>query len=117
MTASMSEAEKIAADRAELQAYREQDLLRLMEDISEDCWCAGWMTGNENALYRMAHAGGLRKYGLCDVSDDRVNRLRDLSVLTGKWFVWDDVEGTVAVSLADFARHFPPASTSDTPAP
>lgn len=32
-------------------------LARLMSDISEDCWCAGWMSGTEFALWKAVQTG------------------------------------------------------------
>lgn len=33
-------------------------LASLMSDLSEDCWCAGWLSGTEFALWELANAGG-----------------------------------------------------------
>jgi len=87
----------------ELQAFRVQALLQLMSDISEDCWCAGWISGNENALYRMAFDGAPRRYGMSEVGEPEIVHLRDLAEKTGMWGAWDDEDGVIAVDLKEFA--------------
>ena len=37
-------------------------LYKKMSDISEDCWCAGWMMGNEYALWKILR-GDRHDYG------------------------------------------------------
>ena len=55
-----------------------------MSNISEDCYCAGWMSGLEYDLWKMVR-GGDRSYGMCRVSDDDVEQLRVLSEMAGGW--------------------------------
>ena len=64
-------------------------LLELMEDISEEGWCAGWMDGLEESLWWIAH-GGDPMYGRCLVSEERVTALRGLADRAGGWWYFDD---------------------------
>lgn len=71
-------------------------LYSLMRSISEECYCAGWMSGLEDALWRMLN-GGSRRYGQGeDASEDRtvtetsVAALRHLHERCGGWWTWHD---------------------------
>ncbi len=64
-------------------------LLRLMEDISEEYYCAGWMGGLEYDLWAMVN-GGLREYGMGTVSETEVGELKRLSEAAGGWWKWHD---------------------------
>jgi hypothetical protein len=65
-------------------------LLRMMSDLSEDCWCAGWMTDLEFTLWTAVETGnkdfgfGMRE---CDLS-----RLKHLHEMAGGWWVWEKGE-------------------------
>lgn len=71
----------------------ERRLYELMSDISEDCYCAGWMHGNEFALWNAIATGDLR-YGMGEMDRDKLAQVTALSVKTGKWIIWrDDNDG------------------------
>ena len=62
------------------------DLLRkLMSGISEECWCAGWLSGLEYTLWDAAT--GKRK-NIC--GPEEIEQLRYLSEKCGGWIVWDE---------------------------
>jgi hypothetical protein len=75
-----------------------RDLWSLMSDISEQCYCAGWLLGNEDTLWRMVtDRGDTRRYGQgedgsenCTVHAVSVEALRYLHERCGGWWVWDD---------------------------
>lgn len=67
------------------QEYAKELLLRLMEEISEDHYCAGWMHDLEFSLWRMTQ-GGPTAYGMYPVEPEIVERLRTLSADAGGWF-------------------------------
>lgn len=76
-------------------------LCRLMSNLSEDCWCASWLSGLEHALWEMV-AGGDRELGNGEVSLAQVDDLRALSNRCDGWWMWVDdgaVEGKVFVRL------------------
>jgi hypothetical protein len=82
-------------------------LLRLMEDISEDCWCAGWMSGLEGQLWQAvtdpesyyAKHGGIKPH---------IPGLRQLAEEAGGWWMWDDndADGRVFVPLEAWKERF-----------
>lgn len=66
-------------------------LLTLMHDISEDCWCAGWMSSLEFTLWDVVQ-GGDRNVGMFPLSEERVECLRWLAEQAGGWWIWDNGE-------------------------
>jgi hypothetical protein len=65
-------------------------LLRMMLDLSEDCWCAHWMYGLEFTLWKAMLTGkaspgfGMRE---CDLI-----RLKHLHEMAGGWWIWTEDE-------------------------
>ncbi|MBI2922011.1 MAG: hypothetical protein HYY18_13070 [Planctomycetes bacterium] len=74
-----------------------------MSDISEDAWCAGWMSGLEYALWR-AVSEGPYQYGGVNLSNQHVERLRELSKACGGWIRFDDVAGETFVPIKEWQR-------------
>lgn len=63
-------------------------LRNLMSDLSEELWCAGWLSGLEHALWGRITDGpptGLR--------DSEVDQLRRLASLAGGWWHWPREDG------------------------
>jgi hypothetical protein len=71
-----------------------------MSAISEDCWCAGWMTGNEYALWGVLH-GDDHTYGWCNVPYEDLEELRVLSEHAGGW-IWTGPARTYVPQLVSF---------------
>lgn len=91
-------------DAAELLEYRKRELYELMSDISEDCYCAGWMHGNEFRLWQaITDPKDDRRYGQSDIEEWQVNRLRELSEQTGGWWVWEE-DNRAFISLDEWRR-------------
>ena len=63
-------------------------LLRMMSDLSEDCWCAGWMTDLEFTLWE-ALTTGARELGWDGIEERDLSRLKHLHAMAGGWWVWD----------------------------
>lgn len=61
-------------------------LYQKMSAISEHCWCAGWLMGNEYALWELVHSEN-HDYGWSSVSDQDLEELRVLSEHAGGW-IW-----------------------------
>ena len=62
------------------------DLLRkLMSGMSEECWCAGWLSGLEYILWDAVT--GKRK-NIC--GPEEIEQLKYLSEKCGGWIVWDE---------------------------
>jgi hypothetical protein len=65
-----------------------QDLLsRMMCDISEDCFCAGWMNELEYDLWEALESGN-RSYGMCEIRERDMARLKRLHELAGGWWIF-----------------------------
>ncbi len=62
-------------------------LAALMSSLSEDLWCAGWLTGTEHALWKMVQ-GGPREWGMGEVSQRQVDLLRLLSEEAEGWIIY-----------------------------
>lgn len=80
---------------------RSDALEALMSDISEDCYCAGWMTGTETTLYGIVFQGSDRHWGMGRVDPDDIVELRRLAEADGVWVKWpDESSWPVVVPLA-----------------
>ena len=64
-------------------------LYNFMSDISEECWCAGWLGGNEYDIWQVLHHG---ESPLANRHPNpRLLRLcQALSVEIGGWIIWTD---------------------------
>lgn len=62
-------------------------LQELMSEISEECYCASWLSGLEFDLWRAVEEGP-RPYGQGDITAANVAELRRLSDACGGW--WHD---------------------------
>lgn len=60
-----------------------------MSEISEDCWSAGWMIGNEHAIWSALQAGDTR-YGMTRMDPELLEKCRALSEQLGGWIIWLD---------------------------
>lgn len=65
-----------------------------MSEISERCYCAGWMSGLEVSLWEMVHHPDQRGYGMCTKEDVDTELLGALSDAAGGWVTWRDVPWT-----------------------
>ena len=64
-----------------------QGLLALMCGISEDCYCAGWMMGLEDALWNVQPG---TRYGQGTITERQTTLLRLLAEEAGGWWRWSD---------------------------
>ena len=68
------------------------ELRDVMNGISEDCYCAGWMIGLEYAIWNALQSGD-RKYGMGEIDENELERCRVLSSELDGWIIWiDDLE-------------------------
>jgi hypothetical protein len=65
-------------------------LLRIMEDLSEDCWCAGWLKDLEYSLWTAVITGNL-DFGW-GMQERELARLKHLHEMAGGWWIWSDGE-------------------------
>ena len=88
-------------------------LYELMSEISEDCWCAGWMMGNEFALWD-AIVTGDRTYGMSFMDENLLASVKALSDQIGGWIEWRDDEqglpvgewGPYFIAMPDWLEKF-----------
>jgi hypothetical protein len=74
-----------------------------MSDISERCWCASWIMGNEFALWSIVQNGPC-KWGQDEVDEGDIARLKEFSDISGGWFYWDDEEGEKFVPTDEWVK-------------
>ncbi len=80
----------------------EKALCRLMSDVSEDYWCAGWFSGIEYQIWAELHAYGSRRF-----NTDELEAIDALSKETGTWITWADGDASQrAVPLDEWKRMF-----------
>ena len=98
--------EKAAREKslaAALDADAATRLCGVMSDLSERCWCAGWMMGLEFALWAFVSGDDAPgPYGQDAITEDDVTELRDLHARCGGWWRWDDDHAELFVSTADW---------------
>jgi hypothetical protein len=89
-------------------------LRRRMSDISEDCYAAGWLIGNEYSLWRLLH-GESSAYDKFDVPEEELEELRLLSQKAGGW-IWTggpDEHIPRLVSFEEWAERLAEVSEND----
>ncbi len=59
-------------------------LRKLMSEISEERWCAGWLGGLEYILWDVVTG---KRNDIC--SPDEIEQLKYLTEKCGGWIVWD----------------------------
>lgn len=82
-------------------------LLRLMSDLSEEHWSAGWLVDTEFSLWQACQVGGSYVWSFDPLGDDVVTRLCELRALAGGWWTWphgSNVE--VFISIDEMTRQF-----------
>lgn len=73
---------------------KQRELADLMSDISERCYCAGWLLGNEARLWDALQPGDDLKYGISTIDVAMLGRIRQLSIELDGWIIFfDDVYG------------------------
>lgn len=64
------------------------ELYKLMSEISERCWCAGWCIGIEVELWDAVFVRHNMGVGISWVTNVEVDRLSELSKKLGGWWYW-----------------------------
>lgn len=86
---------------------RQTELYELMSDISEDCWCAGWMSGNEFSLWCLvSNPSASRQYGQRAICERDRSRLAALAKEIGGWVYWHDDEYEPTLPRAEWGPRF-----------
>ena len=63
-------------------------LASLMSWISEECYCAGWLTDLGFVLWRIVGDGKERRWGMGDITEHELERLAALRDEAGGWWHW-----------------------------
>ena len=82
-------------------------LYELMSDISEDCYCAGWMMGNEYAIWAALQSGD-RRYGLGEMDAEQLERCRHLAAELDGWILWVDDDTDPDMPVEEWGPRFVP---------
>jgi hypothetical protein len=90
-----------ALDREAADVLRDE-----MSDISEECYCAGWLHGLESDLWLMLQGGRSRDYGQSTVSHEQLGRLRDLHEKCGGWWYWHEEHGHMFATTAEWMERY-----------
>jgi hypothetical protein len=89
--------------------WKQKALYDLMSDISEDCYCAGWMMGNEYILWEiLTNPSASRNYGQAIVTPEKIAILREISAEIGGWIRWRDEDEIPALTLVEWGPVFCP---------
>ncbi len=97
--------------------FRRQALLASMQDLSEDCWSAGWNTGLERDLYRIVFEGACPEYGMGWINATERNKMSQWAILTDCWWVWSASEHRpVTISLVEAEARFQRIPSKTVPA-
>src|SRR5438874_2142216 len=71
---------------------KQRALADYMSDLSEEAYCAGWMSGLEYALWE-AVLGRKGAFGRVLFGPEKVGRLKDLAQGCGGWIIFDETSG------------------------
>jgi hypothetical protein len=75
----------------------------LMSELSEEHWCAGWLTGLEFSLWAMVKGDATTVFGMGQITERQLQLLKLLSEETGVWWHWpDDGDGPEPISLEEW---------------
>lgn len=61
-----------------------------MSDLSETCYCAGWLHGLEDILWKIITGERSPNFGMCIVTPEDVAMLKGLAAAANGWVVWGD---------------------------
>jgi len=86
-------------------------LFEAMSDVSEECYCAGWMAGTEQNVWRLIHHGGSWGLWRFPVEAAQLDRVRRAMAQAQCWIVWDGA-GPVTVSLEQWCARLAEAGVS-----
>lgn len=85
----------------------QEALYQLMSDISEDCYCAGWMMGLELAIWGALQDGD-RTYGMGEMDAEQLEQCRTLANEIDGWIVWVDDDDIPGLPSCEWGPRFLP---------
>lgn len=83
----------------------QQQLAKLISDISERCYGANWMQHVEYILWESLSKGE-RLYGHDRITMQDINALKDLSNRCNSWILFDNQKEETAVDLPNWQQQF-----------
>lgn len=86
---------------------KQRELYETMSNISENCYCAGWIIGNEYEIWQDLQTGN-RHYGLAEIDSDALEKCRRLSQELGGWIVWCDADDEPNLPIEEWGPRFVP---------
>lgn len=89
--------------------WKQKALYLKMSDISEEHYCAGWVSGNEYTLWEMvANPSANRNYGMFPVEDDDIREIKEISDEIGGWIHWADDDFDPQLPAEEWGPRFIP---------
>jgi hypothetical protein len=80
------------------------ELASYMSELSEECYCAGWLIGLEFSLWKAMNTGkGSGGFGC--LREFELAHLRELSEACGGWIVWGK-DGEEFVPLEEWKEYY-----------
>ena len=86
---------------------KQRELYELMSDISEDCFCAGWMGGLEYSIWETLQDGD-RRYGMGEMDATQLEQCRELSKELDGWVIWYDDSNESELPIDEWGPRFVP---------
>jgi len=77
---------------------QQRELANAMSEISERCYCASWMENLEFTLWDAVNDGEM-KYGQDKITNQDIERLKQLSKNCNSWIFFDDANEETAFDL------------------
>lgn len=79
----------------------QRELFDAMSEVSEISYAAGWVTGNEHAVWRLIHDGGRFGQETWDVAAEELERVRRALRAANCWITWPE-DSPQVTSLSDW---------------
>jgi hypothetical protein len=83
----------------------QKHLAEFMSEISEQCYCAGWMKDLEYVLWDALESGE-RTYGKCTITSEEISRLKALSDKSKSWIYFHEEHEEIALALDVWGNQF-----------
>jgi len=83
----------------------EKELADYMSQISEEAYCAGWISNLEYILWN-AVTGGKREFGRYLISDKDIENLISFSTKCNSWIIFDHKNDETAINLEEWKKVF-----------
>lgn len=92
----------------------QRELAEYMSELSEKAYHAGWYQGLEFDLWN-AVTSGPQQFGRLNLTQEHIQRLRELSKQCGGWIIFDDEHEHTWVPILKWKRRYEQQSEQRTP--